>query len=56
MNPPLNLRELSQEFVRRIYRAMEGLVELVAKGSTLVPINVSAPPDHVVYQYVTYVR
>jgi len=43
-----NLGEIAQEFVGRMCQAMEGLEELVAKGSTLVPTNVTTPPDHVV--------
>ncbi|XP_070050492.1 uncharacterized protein [Nicotiana tomentosiformis] len=48
MTVPLNLGELTQEFIGRMRRAVEGLEELVAKGSVLLPTNVTAPPDLVV--------
>jgi len=48
MTSPENLGEIAQEFVRRMHQAVEGLEELVAKGSTHGPTNVTTLSDRVV--------
>jgi len=48
MTSPDNSGDITREFIGRMHQAVEGLEELVAKGSTLVPTNVTTPPDHVV--------
>jgi len=43
-----NLGEITQEFVGRMRQAVEELEEIVSKGSTFVPTNVTTPLDRVV--------
>nr|XP_009758295.1 PREDICTED: uncharacterized protein LOC104211004 [Nicotiana sylvestris] len=48
ITPPLNLGEIAHKFVGRMRQAVEGLKELIVKGSVLVPANITAPPERVV--------
>ena len=48
MTAPLNLGKITQEFVGRMRRAVEGLEELIANGSVLIPSTITAAPDRVV--------